>query len=692
MKTITLSLLTAILLIINSYCFGQTDSSYIDMGRLKVKNAFTQTIDIKGSDLEQMPFSSLEEAINVYLYGTYSTKATLTYVIDGMLINDVNAYSIYDIEKITLIQNALGKISGANDAGWIVVITTRANNNRAKGTTLAANSFIVNRRLQSSAKNTELMSSPDFFHQYYISSNHQKATINFGASVNFLRDILPIIKDSNNNTSSSPYQLSRFRLNAWLNTSIGKKSMLSIKVNAAPQQRSMRIAAPIINAIPVNSKTDRDYKGKELIFYPSINFTTKISGKLFNEFNAGFLSGRYKENGVIVTESTFFPPTTNVFQTKGELDIKERIIKARDDIRYTENVGHWQFEPALNVSYTYININEEQNRVTEDPSSMMPVSIDNNRWGAKGHLFLATPSMGIYFKNFFALQGGVQFNTNLFDIFTSQSQKSFPFVTTSIDVLQIWKNERKASIKLFGSYAENSVWGGEEAFGLRGSKSGFTSFTGSPSPLAVTGIQSGNNDKSVVQAGLQSNLLNNKLQIGYNYEKNSTEAEMYIITPGGFVIIPTKLTSTIHRVSVGGKMTKAGFSWQTGAFIASIYSKLKSDFIQPIPSDDPEREWRGGWFNYFHFGSITAGFKALYCLNQTLEVYQNVGPITIPVLIFMNSDNFLLQQIYVGYKWQSSQLGSWEIFASGRNLIQSKNFELSVGECKYYGLGIRGAF
>src|ERR1700761_9552621 len=103
------SLLIIITLIFCSSCVAkaQSDTSNYDLGRIFVKRQFTQSITVKGHDLEQYQFSDLADAINVWFYGTYSNASTLVYVIDGNIINDVNAYSIYDIDEITLVQNAL---------------------------------------------------------------------------------------------------------------------------------------------------------------------------------------------------------------------------------------------------------------------------------------------------------------------------------------------------------------------------------------------------------------------------------------------------------------------------------------------------------------------------------------------------------------------------------------------------------
>jgi len=61
------------------YCSqAQHDSTRLDVGGVVLKRAFTQNISIKGEDLEKMPFATLSEAINVWMYGSYTDASHIT--------------------------------------------------------------------------------------------------------------------------------------------------------------------------------------------------------------------------------------------------------------------------------------------------------------------------------------------------------------------------------------------------------------------------------------------------------------------------------------------------------------------------------------------------------------------------------------------------------------------------------------
>lgn len=86
-----------------------------------------QTVTIRGSYLQKIPFGTLSEVIAPWLQGTMNSKSHLVFVVDGNLVNDVNAWSIYDIEEITLVQNAMVQVNGAINQQQLVLVKTKRN-------------------------------------------------------------------------------------------------------------------------------------------------------------------------------------------------------------------------------------------------------------------------------------------------------------------------------------------------------------------------------------------------------------------------------------------------------------------------------------------------------------------------------------------------------------------------------------
>src|ERR1700679_1243616 len=161
-----------LLFILIPLCFfkasAQTDTSSYDLGRISVKKDFTQTVTIKGSDLEHYQFSDLADAINVWLYGTYTNAGSVVYVINGNIATDVNAYSIYDVDEITLVQSALAQVSGTGTEQQMIVIKLKTNRQEKQGVSAAGQTSLVNSRNLN--KNDGLKSTTGIYNQYYVSA------------------------------------------------------------------------------------------------------------------------------------------------------------------------------------------------------------------------------------------------------------------------------------------------------------------------------------------------------------------------------------------------------------------------------------------------------------------------------------------------------------------------------------------
>ena len=165
------------------------DSTHYDLGRIQLKKDFTQSVTVKGEDLEKMPFTNLAEAINVWFYGSYSNSSTLVYVIDGNLVNDVNAYSIYDIDEVTLIQNAVTHIAGiSQQQQQMVLIKTKRSKVKGSGVTAVAQadiSKLYTNNIRSYTATPEqvfdyqtgLKTSTTLYQQYYVSAYQNTGNI-----------------------------------------------------------------------------------------------------------------------------------------------------------------------------------------------------------------------------------------------------------------------------------------------------------------------------------------------------------------------------------------------------------------------------------------------------------------------------------------------------------------------------------
>ena len=122
---------------------AQTDTTKYDLGRVQINKQLAHGITIKAADLEKMPFASLADAINVWLYGAYGSAVSYVPVIDGIVMTDVNALSIYDIDEITLVQHATTVLNGASLQQFLLLIKTRRNRPGKSGIAAAGQTNLV---------------------------------------------------------------------------------------------------------------------------------------------------------------------------------------------------------------------------------------------------------------------------------------------------------------------------------------------------------------------------------------------------------------------------------------------------------------------------------------------------------------------------------------------------------------------
>ncbi len=76
-----------------------------------------------------MPFVNLSDAISVWLYGVYTLPSTVVYIVDGNPVVDVNSYSVFDIEEVTLVQSAAALSGTSGTQQEVVLVKTK----RGKG-------------------------------------------------------------------------------------------------------------------------------------------------------------------------------------------------------------------------------------------------------------------------------------------------------------------------------------------------------------------------------------------------------------------------------------------------------------------------------------------------------------------------------------------------------------------------------
>lgn len=268
---------------------SQSDSGYLDIGRLQLKKEFTQVTTIKAADIARIPFLSLSDVIRSWANGAFTQKDQMVYVVDGITVADIDAYNIQDIEDITFIRNALVNQNGAGNLQMLALVRTKQWKEGSKHIMFSAQGAALYRKvvtqISSHDQQTENVFSGNF-QQYALTARGGNERISYGGSLGFVHDALP-----RRNRKDSLYDkkipgIDRVKLNLWGRFAINKNNVLSAYLNYVPQTEKSRGYE-----IQDDRNIDDLQKNKEYLVNPYIILETRASNFL-NKFTFSYTNGR----------------------------------------------------------------------------------------------------------------------------------------------------------------------------------------------------------------------------------------------------------------------------------------------------------------------------------------------------------------------------------------------------------------
>lgn len=657
------------LFIISHNLYAQTDTADINLGSIHLKKQFTQTVTIKGEDLERYPFTNLADAINVWLYGTNSSQSSLTYMIDGIQVNDVNTYHIHDIEDITLVQNAIAQVSSGAPTRQLVLIHLRKNLAGKSGISASGQTNITNLR----ETTPEITSTTTFFNNYYLSGYKNTENMHYGASVNYLKDAMPQNPIANKIITNAP-GFNRVRLNGYFNASLGKANQLDLTTGYTPQNLGH---AETVESGPTSVSNDDQFH--QHVFNIALSLKSHLASGFTNQLSAGYNHSNYTDNRNTIILYTGPHSSYNTL-----VHYNDKNILLYDDLHYTKTVGDFQFEPALNISYHHIS------RATDSTEIYNQSNVNINTYSEWSKSWLLTPSVSISYKNDLNLIAGVQHG-----LLSGYYQKNyFPFVSVSVNALHLINEQSTNSLNIYGSYAQSENFVG--VANMRDYSS--VPYTGTyyndpvtslPNALGQPGqivpsfvvsdfVSSPSDDRiRTITAGATFKLPDNRLVISYIFERRTNPAYLLLPIPGGSTYFPFNASYYAHYLSATCQlMSRESFNWYSGlnASMIKIAYDRPGQYFNTFTAGD--HIITGGWVNRINAGNAFAGVDVLY----------QFGGHTISSTDKINS--FSLQNLYAGCHLKLSGIKKLELYASARNLLQNKP-SIITDNRRFYGLGFK---
>jgi len=647
---------------------AQTDTTKYDLGRVQIKKNLSQAITIKGADLEKMPFASLADAINVWLYGAYGSAVSYVPVIDGIVMTDVNALSIYDIDEITLVQNATTVLNGASPQQFLLLIKTRRNRPGKSGIEAAGQTNLVKLHTDKANSGTE-KSNTQYYNQYYLSGYVNTANISAGLSADYQRDATP---STSTTASGSKYDVGyaeavgRYKLNGFLDAKLGNSSTLSLSTGYVPQNGN---GSDLI--ITSSTPLSMIARLKENLYYNNLSLKSSFAG-FKNTLTGGYQhlksSNSTASTQIVILGGNPYSELQNI-----AADYSANNVLVKDNLSYAFKSGNWEIEPNLNFMYRHYKETNDQTLgyIYYDGNTQVydTTATASDNYVSKQSLL--TPSVNINYRGVLMLQGGFQAvlsnpanNTQGF-----KPKRIYPFALVMLNVIN--KANSATGLSIFGSFANANSYMGDIHNSIAYTSTAFNQYIASTyySP-AVTGVANPYNNFNQWQAGANFSLLHNKLSFSYNFSNQQFDGVQTSLN-----YYTGKLY--LHRLGLAVNWAKStSFSWETNLNTSFIKGTLNNS-----SSIATHHLTTGGIINRLNYKKAFMGADVLYVLHETTSYSFNSNVIKYQAIS--------LQNLYAGLRLNVNGTKNVEIYANARNLVESKGNIPLLDSRKYYGLGFK---
>jgi hypothetical protein len=680
-----IALLFGLLILVGSGSgvLAQFDSTRLNAGYISLKRDLTQTIIIKGSDLEKMPFSDLSDAIAAWTYGAYAQPAGLVYIVDGNTVSDVNAYSVFDIEEVILVQNAAVLATTAAGQQELVLIRTRRGRGKS-GVTAAGQSGLVNV--------SGYHPTARWYQNFYVGAYRNRDKVSVGLSANYQRDVFP--DTISGHTAVNPEGLERWRLNGYIDWRFDKRNLVELTMNYTSQQQPEAwdsIVQPLDNRV---SNTACQH-----FVLPHLYWHSDLASGLKNELQATYFHGSYTSRA-FQSGSTYLNLFGDAFDSTYDHPTSYHLL-LWDRLEYRGKIGHVDVEPALNVSYEYGRDKDSLSGFSGDEPTSAGVG---TRQVYTTYYFtptlistpvVLTPAVDLTYKRAFDLQAGVLIDAG--HQHGPGNRQGFPFVSLMVDPLQMGRKDVESSLRLFGSYAQRTVTT-LPGYTLSGLGAGAPSLgAGAYYDYPINGINNpnpgnylfGGPEKPPVywayDAGAAYTTWKDRLLIQYTFERRNYSTG--IVFPGvtyNDLIFP-EVKSALNRIEFRLKILEAaGLRWETGINMTMLRNNVESNAAQYYRvvaiGDVAPSAWSetGGWVNRIQVKGFMAGLDLLYHFGETEIVPQ---PFDNYIMRGGKRNSMLVPNIYAGYG-----RGGLEFFVESRGAIRNSPNDLSDGR-RFYTLG-----
>lgn len=676
------------------------DSTYY-LGRVTLKKRDVQAVTIKAADLEKMPFRSLKDVISVYTNGIFAAKQSYLFVIDGVLNTDINAYSIYDIEELTFIQNAATVLNGGDPAKALILVKTKRAGAKGSGVTVAGQTNVV--RLYKPTNPSSSAGVPDgktttnLYHQYYVSGYAGNDIISGGVSADIQHNITPIyLYDSPYTTRNSPVT-NRLKFHGYLDAHLGQRNTISLNAGYVSQRDFNNQ-----NVVYTNFQSPD-------LFYGDLKINTKIADGFYNVATAGIQKIHNRAQNIRTGAGATLYNLYNAADT-----LNNYILQ--DNISYETSLNEF-FTIRPNVNFTYRNVKDPSSYLNEIHFTSGQITSQVSHTTADQKLALLTPAITVGYTKFLSLTVGFQTYLNSGTVINSNDRifvngkqagytstngsakatdfeqtAPLPFASLMVNPLALMGvDTTNARLTIFGSYARNFNYS-NDLLGSLDSTNPIGYYIDPDRSYMLPPVDP-YKVYTQIQGGATFSTLENALTLSYNYSLrrfNTGEVILIRLPTYQDYYLNTNGRTELHRVGIDYSVpTDGDFTWRTSLngtllIMSDTYKERDylSDYMRLVYPGKPFIT--GGFANHLGYQGLFLDFSILYAMNQA-----NMKQVQyLHYQINGTTSTFDLQNIDLGYKIPVKQIKSLEVYLNARNLFQ--NGQSNVMETqRFFGGGFK---
>jgi hypothetical protein len=640
-----------------------------------------------------MPFANLSDALAAWFNGAYTQPVTLQYVVDGNPVSDVNAFSVYDIEEVVLVENAaalVNTVSSATVGGGLqelVVIRTKRGRGPG-GIRVAAQTGLVNGKEYGQTAHAAV------YHNYYIGGWRNLDKISYGISGNYLRDVMSDLVGPGYKTVT-PDNLQRWRLNGYFTWRPDSRNQVELTMNYTPQRQEdnqQSTGQPQTYLYSLNNP--------QHFILPKLSWQSNWGSKWTNDLQASYVHSTARVGNI----ESGVGDVTNVgeeaeYSYSSEAENSTHYW-ARDRVGFRATAGSWRIEPMINASYEHVyeqttngqvQATAPGNGVIINPEMATSVNEWSYEFLEKESLIQVTPVLDISYKRSLDVQGGMLWDAGHQPGF--EGRRVFPFASLSLDLLRLANSDNPSGLKVFGSYAQRTL-PSPQGYALSDLVNGnnfvsgdynpilynYTDYNGVFVPTKLT------QPLWVWETGASYTGWKDRLAIKYTFQQRNLLELINVTTPGGYNILYTPWQSSQQHMDVRVKVLDAdGFHWLTGVNATILRNKSQANSInnanlveKPAFGDvvPGPTSWTGGWVNRVQIKRFTAGLDLLYHFGESIPGQTDT----------VKRNSVITPNIYVGYNWHLSGMRMLEFFVESRGLIRNSTNDL-LDYRRYYTVG-----